>query len=296
VSSLSAWLVTGLPQLVAFGAVLGCGIATAGAICNLLVIEGTDLVHRSRFLCALHTMYGFASFVSPIAVGVILGWGFSWPWVVAAAMPLFLALGIFSAIALPSHAYREETTRSQGGFSFLEILVIVIFVFYVAAEVLTSMWMVPYLVEVRQLDAVTSGLYLSLFFLAMALSRFLCFFSLKAHQETIILFACGALFAIASVCAHAGWAWALPLTGLIGPFYPLFLSRVSRRFPLSAERLTLWILTFCQLSLALGHLFVGRLTDQWGIERTYLIPLGLMVLTFVGVIFYLREEGKPLLQ
>lgn len=292
VGAASSLVVTDFYRMLLLAVLLGSAIATAGAICNLLVFKGTDLVHRSRMLCGLHMMYGFGSFLAPTVAGHVLTAGFSWPTVVIVSVPFFAGLGVFAWLGFPREAGTGGAAPVHGRFTPLQILTIVTFVIYVAAEVLTSVWMVPYLVEVRKLSLLSATSYLSLFFLTMGLSRFLCFFSLKPQHESMVL--CGALifYGFFFTLGHAGYGWALPLTGIVGPFYPLYLARVSRRFSEQAARLTLWILACVQLSLAVAQFFVGRLADAWGLQKAYFLPLILMSLAFCCLLVYVQSENR----
>lgn len=288
----SALVVTDFYGMLLLAVLLGSAIATAGAICNLLVFKGTDQVHRSRMLCGLHMMYGFGSFLAPTVAGNVLTAGFSWPTVVIVTVPFFAGLGLFAWLGFPREAGTSGAAPVHGRFTALQVLTIFTFVIYVAAEVLTSVWMVPYLVEVRKLGLLSATRYLSLFFLMMGLSRFLCFFSLKPQHESLVFSGALILYGVFFSLGHAGYGWALPLTGIVGPFFPLFLARVSRRFSEQAARLTLWIMACVQLGLAAAQFFVGRLADAWGLQKTYFLPLILMSLAFCLQWVYVRSEGQ----
>jgi MFS family permease len=280
------------PRLILAAVFLGSAVSAFGAICNVLVIEGTDLAHRSRILCGLHMMYGFGSLAAPAIAGLMLENGRPWASILALAIPVVAAIGLFAIFGIPEEPREANRKPVTGSFSLMQGLVIGIFVLYVAGEVLTSVWMVPYLVEARGMELASAAWHLSGFFLAMGLSRCLCSFSLSPHHETGIVFgAFGAHVAFFSL-GRAGNDWALPLTGMVGPFFPVFLSRASRRFPERATHLTLLMLTFVQLSLAVCHWGMGRLTDSIGLVGAYYLPVILMALAACGFAAYLLGERR----
>jgi MFS family permease len=280
-----SYAVQGFVSLIVLAVLSGATVAGGGAICNVLVMEGTDLDRRSRIMCLLHAMYGVGSLIAPLVVSQLVSRGFSWPAVfTTAAVPLAVLIsGV--AISLPRHDPKqiEEGTPLKWP-SRLQALILFAFSIYVAGEVMTSMWMVTYLVEGKGLTVVTAAPYLTGFFLMMALTRLLCFFSIKPENERWILGLCLVLSMGGITLGLSGFLWGFSLAGALGPYFPLFLARVGRTFPTEARPLTLWILTSMQLTLALFHISIGKLTDSLGIQSAYWLSPGLL-LAALGLLF-----------
>jgi len=293
VAALYSFLVHGFFSLILLAVLVGGAVATMGAICNVLVMEGTDMHHRSRSMCALHMMYGFGSLVAPLVVRFFLERQISWPWIFISILPVIAITALLLKRVLPAHKKEKVQVSLSMHLTALQWLVIATFSIYVSAEVMSSMWMVTYLVESQHFSVAQAAPYLSGFFLAMALSRGFCFLSLRPSLEGVILALSLVLALFFFMLGRLGHLWAFPLVGLLGPYFPLYLSRVSRNFPLEAHRLTIWILSSVQLTLACFHLFVGKLTDRLGVEVAYWLPPILLVAALLMLgIFLISEKNR----
>jgi hypothetical protein len=125
----------------------------------------------------------------------------------------------------------------------------------------------------------------------MGITRLLCFLSLSARLETKLMLGCLAFAAGFFVLGHGGFLWGFCLAGVLGPFFPLLLARISRVFPEVAAKLTIWVLTVVQGTLAVLHLTVGWLTDRWGITHAYQLPAFFLLLALGTVAIYLWAEA-----
>ncbi|MSP19654.1 MAG: MFS transporter [Bdellovibrionales bacterium] len=286
--------VHGFFTLIPFSIFLGSALAVYGALSNLLIVRGSDLQSRSKIMCGLHMVYGMTSIVAPLVSGYFLSKGMSWSECLALVSVLLVGVLIFSAIKIPDEPHLEETNTSSLGLNGLQKWVVFVFCLYIAGEVLVSMWLVTFLVEAKTLSLSLSAKYLSLFFVVMTLTRGLCFLSFKEEQENRLLFLClmGALFFFG--LGYCGYLWAFPLVGVLGPFFPLFLARVSRVFHLQSKSVILWILAMGQVTLAGAHLLVGNLAGWMGIHRAFTLAGGLLFLSILGYLAYLPKERKYL--
>jgi MFS family permease len=279
--------------LAVLAVMLGVVLAFSGALCNVLVIQGTSLERRARIFCGLHFMYGFGSLFAPLALQFFLSREFHWPVVIAAATPLFAALFFYVGIAVPEVSPVAVQESPSSRLTRLQGLILLTFCIYVAGEVITSVWMVTYLVEARHFSVEAASPYLAGFFVMMCASRGLCFLSLKPTLEVWVISFSLILGSVFFALGLWGHCWAFSLVGIIGPFYPLVLARVTRSFPQQARALTLWILSSVQLTLGAAHMTIGRLTDMIGIETSYRVPFLLFLAALCGFLAYLQwERGR----
>ena len=92
--------------------------------------------------------------------------------------------------------------------------------------------------------------------------------------------------------ANGALIFLFPAAGIIGPFFPMMLARVSVIYNHSWQRLTVVILTTMQLALALSHLVLGAVFDQLGAQRAYLIPPLLLIFAGVGAWKFLKNDSE----
>lgn len=289
---IAARWVNGYAALCLYAIGLGMVIAALGAISNVLLIQGTDLSRRSRLFCALHMMYGFGSFLGPLSVSLLyFQRQTTWQATLFLGIPFVLVMLAMFAKEVRPDALINPQPKTANTLSRVQVVILLCFGIYVVGEVLTSMWMVSYLVSTG-IEESQANRYASLFFIAMGVSRLFCFFSFKAEQEVFFIVGSLLLAVFFALLGHFGHPWAFSLVGVFGPYFPLFIARVSRTFPEQASKMTIWILGFIQLSLAFAHLTLGKLSDTIGIQSAYWVPPAFLLMT-VGLFLYylLLEKG-----
>lgn len=282
--------VTGFSELLVFGAFLGFVLSSYSALSNLFIIHGTDLSSRSKTMCGLHMVYGLTSIISPLICDFFLSHGVSWWGCLASVIVLLVALLSWVNQKIPDEPPHSSVGKSSLKLNGLQRWVVLIFCLYITGEVLNSMWLVTYLVNSKGLSLGLSTRYLSAFFVVMTITRALCFVSLKEEQESRLLFCCliGSIFFM--VLGHLGMKWAFSLSGVLGPFFPLFLGRVTRVFHNQSKTITLWILGMGYVTLGLFHLGVGEMASVLGMERAYWLPALFIFLSILAYGVYLRWE------
>ncbi len=278
------------------GVIIACGSSSMGAMANVYVLKGTNLLHRGRFMAGLHTMYGLGAQAGPLAVAAFLSSGFSWQTVFTfASVPTFILTAfIFARVpkdqtsALPVEKIAEPP-HTSAHFKWLSLagLVVLMSAFYVAAEVLISNWMVTFLVETRGFTVERAAPYLSGYFWAIAITRGLCFVLHSRKAEKTLMWGSLTASLIFFSFGMAGNSICFPLAGVIGPFFPLMLSRMSHCIPEQAEAVSIRVMASMQLTLAVCNLSTGTLVDMIGAQRTYYLPalflVGTIVLNFIFV-------------
>jgi len=292
VTCLASYGVTNFFTMSLFAILLGGTLSCLSAFGSVFVIHGTDGARLARLFCGLHMMYGIGSFLGSMSVEFFLSLGFNWNAVFMAFLAPLSLLTAFLVFRIPSEPPQPGPPPTvPRGLSKVQLVILVAFCIYVAGEVMTSMWMVTFLVEAKGLTVTEATPYLTGFFLMMAVSRGLCFLHLRPRHELPILIGCLVVSILCSALGHSGWYWGFSLAGLLGPYFPLYLARVNRSFPEQARSLTLIILGSVQGSLLILNLVVGGLTDRIGIRMAYWLPPGLLAVAIMGLILYLAMES-----
>ena len=167
---------------------------------------------------------------------------------------------------------------------------------YVAAEIGIAAWIVEFLQQVKGFDIGASSLYLSLFFAAVMVGRFVGSFFVERIGYLLVML--GATLA-ATVCLAIGifgppaLAFFVPLTGLF--FSILFPTTTAAVSALHVENLgaILGVLfAFGGLGGALGPWFIGAAGDLVGIELGFALNLVYCVLMLVTLLVLWRGD-KP---
>jgi MFS family permease len=294
VTAVFSFYVAGLGSLVLLGMLVACTSASVGSTANLFILEGTEPLYRSRFYGLLHSMYGLGSQAAPLALGFCLSGSVDWRWLlVAIAVPILL-LGAWMQWGLKGVAVKPHESQAPRPFRWASVqgLLILAFSSYVAAEVLCSMWMVAYLVEVQGYGVEKATPYATGFFVVMMLTRLGCYWLQSEKIEAWIIRLCLPFGLGAFVLGLSGWPMGFALVGLIGPYFPLVLARISRVMPLEAPGLTLRILIVVQGVLAACHFGVGTLASTWGVAVAYRTPVFAFASAIALMHFYFRWESQ----
>jgi predicted MFS family arabinose efflux permease len=131
--------------------------------------------------------------------------------------------------------------------------------------------------------------YTSAFFASMLITRILCGAFARPRYHRIILWMSLSLSLCCFVIGRlTGWYWLLPLTGLFGPFFPLYVTWASLRFPERDRALVIWMLSGMQAALCVMNTVVGRVADAYGFKIAYWIP----ALMIISAMILLRATAR----
>jgi fucose permease len=155
------------------------------------------------------------------------------------------------------------------------------------------MWLSNFLVGAREIEPAAAAQRVSGFFAALTVSRILCWFFVKPSHERGLLIASLLVPLVCFVLGYAVDDWAFALVGLVGPFFPVYLARVSREFGRSWKTLTMWIFLGDQIGLATINLALGRAADLWDIERAFLAPPLMLAAALALVCLHLALAARP---
>ncbi len=282
-------------SLFLWGALLGGSISTMGTLSNILVQSSFDAERRGQMMSALHSLYGLSSFFAPWIAGVVLTNPENWQSLFAWTAPVAVALAslIFLKVRPSSTSETNSTQKQPMSIGALHGLSISVLVAYVIGEVLISTWMPAFLVQAYNLDIKDASFYTSMFFGVMLVTRIACVLWAKPryHRSLIwvSLFCSLVCFVLARI---TGWLWLLPFAGVFGPFFPLYVTWVSLRFPERDRSMIIWMLASMQAMLALMNYVVGKLADVTGFGTAYWLPAFMIVLAMILLkTLELRDRG-----
>jgi fucose permease len=286
---------------------MGISMVALGNMANLVTINGTPPAFRGRVLSGMHMMYGIGSLTAPLLASALLERSISWPWVLAGVVPVLLAgcvitgyagaqvktqpgEGDWSSVQGDVQVPAEKSPRDGARFGLPQTVVLLVFGSYVVGEVLAVMWLPAYLIEMSGMTAAETGPWVAAFFALMGLSRLACFLFATPKMEKLLLTTALLVPVAAFGLGLSGWIWAFPLAGLCGPFFPLFLARVSRTFAREWQALTVIVVIFIQVILAASHLILGNMIDWLGPQNAFLLPPVSMLLGVLTLSWFFRLE------
>ncbi|MCX6128339.1 MAG: MFS transporter, partial [Proteobacteria bacterium] len=268
-------------RLLGLGLLLGASVSLVGSLSSILTVRGTTPQTRSRVMSMQQVMYGLGSFAAPLLFSSLTYVHAPWWSLFSLASASFFFLGLLFIWLLPREEKAHAKQNLQNSFAKFDINfinIILVFMCYVAGEVLASMWMNSLLVDKHGLAPEVAAHYQVGFFILIGLTRFLCFLFVGPRLERLVLVTCLLFGSFFAFLGQQGFSWALPLIGVLGPFFPLTMARVSVQFPKTWQSMMIYIYVSIQTVLALMHFSVGRIADRFGLEQAFLLsPLCLML-------------------
>lgn len=308
---------------------LGGAITALGTTSNLLLVMGSDVktqpsqsagtspsasleasldtrsARRAKMLAGLHLMYGAGALTAPAIASLAFAKNLAWPWlflvpVALISMPVAWTMRLGPKRDRPKDRQSGSTSPSiWRGISATEWFIVGIFLAYVTGEVLTSMWMPSFLMDHFALEFDVANTVSAGFFLTFSTARLLVviFMRDRFHKPLVYLplILAGAIMLAGSFLSTRGnssspLVYLFPLAGIIGPFFPMMLARVSTIYHQTWQRLTVVILTTMQVALALSHVVLGAVFDELGAQRAYLIPPALLMIAGCGALLFLTRS------
>ncbi|MBC7532702.1 MAG: MFS transporter [Oligoflexus sp.] len=284
VPGIVAPFVDSVATLLLLGALMGSAVTLMGTMTNILTIKGSPSHLRGRHLSLQQMMYGIGSLLAPLAFRNLIRLDLDWSWMLVGCSVAIFILGIAFYILLPSEPFAPLPVQEKKKLSVQAYLVAALFAIYVGGEVLASMWMSTLIVGHQGKPPEVAAVYGMGFFALIGATRFLCFLFVKPKWETRILVASLIAGIIASILGQRGITTALPFIGLLGPFFPLCMARISRQFPDDWKAMTIYVFIAIQAMLALMHQSVGSIADVLGIENAFVLCPVLLTIA-LGLLF-----------
>ncbi len=253
-------------------AVLGIGFGFLGVTQNVIITEVTSPPITKKVLSGLHSMYGFASFLSPLLVSTFAIQSISWRYLfLGASLIIFLiAIGALTLSApLPSKDNVFKKPPRERGIFIVEsekMFFATILSSYVAMELLISTRLTTYLTVTYQWPLEWASNYLTYFFIALLLGRLLFSFFHPpiSTKKTLLISLMGSLLLIAFGLRIDPLY--LSLSGFfMAPFYPLAMALLAELFPQKISSTVSLSISMQSAFVILMNLLIGILSDHYGI-------------------------------
>ncbi len=290
--------VSGAGGLFVLAALMGGLGACFGTLTNILTMQGSTESVKGRLLTYSQMLGALAAIAGPLVLTAIGSIEFHWSWLIVMSAPFFVLVAIYVIRALPSRKQQMQdihVKEKQGRGTPLRgwhAFIIAIFCIFVAGEGLSTAWMVMYIQKMFHYSTSESSRYLIWFLLLVAGSRFLAGTFVRPRFEPHVLVLTLLLGITFSSLGAFGYVGALPLIGMTGPFFPLFLGRVCNLFPESWKQITVYVSLAMQIFIAICHYAMGTLAEKWGLEKMFAVIPMLFAITLVLMLFYLARERK----
>ncbi len=256
----------------------GFSIGLMGVIQNMLVVQEVPMGPlKNKVLSGLHSMYAASSLMAPVLVNFV-----AWLSLPATLWRLCFQIGAgFCAIIfalsfrgpdineklhLPTE--RVEPTQDLGA----QIFFAVALASYVLAEILVSSRMALFMRREYASDLASSSWYTAAFFVCLLLSRLLFTVWTPKLRLKVQLIASLGLTLVSLLVGIYLHPMGLALSGFfMGPFYPLMMVQLGQLFHGRVSQALSWAVSLSSLFVVLMHVFVGLVTDAWGLRTAFLL-------------------------
>lgn len=280
------------PLLLLSSALLGLGLAICTITMNILIMKGSTDELRRKLFSGLHAIYGLSSLLAPFILSGILKLGGDWKvyFLVAAALPVLVLLLTSKTDHLKT-AESESKTLEKGVPLKIRILFGLIFGCYVGSELVISSRLPYYLNTHLLIDEVTSGYYLSLFFLFLTIGRII--FSLKHFymRNEILLILSFLTTIICFFLGHQVHPFFLSLMGLFMSFaFPIALDYLVQVFNLKSDYMLTSVMTWIGIILGIVHFSFGMINESYGANIALLLSPLLSIISLSALILFLRGD------
>lgn len=261
---------------------------------NVLTSVSVPAERRSQAMAGLHSMYGLASLLAPLAAVAIVTTTRSWraPFVAMAVVPAIVWL--YSQVAIRREPVSAKERRREGQplsrhERKFHLWWAIVLGCCVLGEVMVSSRIALYFRREYGADLTESGLAATAFFAALFAGRVLATFwknPLPLVRQLQISFIGTGLLLVAGL---AWWPWALALSGFtIGPFYPVGIAYMTGRFRTHVDAAMAMAAGFQAVLTLVMHVTVGALADSFGMRLALTVG---PIAAFVGA-FLLTEFNR----
>lgn len=288
---LSSYFVDSIPRLYLWGAFLGGTVSVMGTVSNLFTQRSAPAHLRHRAMSGVHAAYGFASFFAPLIAAKVVSIPQHWPRLyLFALLPIALLMFVSFKVAPKESPKSGATTKQAVRLDFEHWLVIAVMVFYVAGEVISSMWMTTWAVANGH-TLQEGAAYTAMFFVLMTVTRLLCSFFVTARWMWVVMWSSLIVSALSFALGRVlNLPWLVAGMGCLGPFFPLYVSYVTVRYPDRDRTMVIWILSLMQGLLAIMNLSVGQLAVRFGIDVAYWLAPVMIVLALALLVLVRRQK------
>lgn len=280
---------------------LNVGLALNGVILNSAVpLLAGD--RKSQTVNRLHFMYGFGATSGQLLAALALGQGLTYPALFRSlALPLILLSTLARPLTYPKINFPEYDDQPLGKSQFHDprfYLLTLAMGLYIFAEIGLGNWLVDFLHVSQEMPAGQAGIYISLFFLALAVGRFFggaVVERVGAYASLVTACLLGASCVILGLVFGGGAYYLISLAGLFYSIvFPTAVVIISEIFHRDLAKITGQILTFNSLASMIYNQLVGWITDSWGFRYSiFLMPLAAIL---AALLFYLLWQKQKQVQ
>jgi MFS family permease len=256
---------------------------------------------RSRYL-SLQTLFAaVGSFLAPLLVAANIAGGLSWRWpFVETALAVVVLTAVVAMVRIPNASAGREDRAPLAAIlrNPNMILAAVLVFFYVATDLGFSYWLAEYFSAELGVSMRLSSAVVSVFLVGMMAGRLTTSWLVKRIATRSILLtglpiALLALIGFLLVPVAGIKAAFACLYGLgIGPVFPLIVAKASEEYPRQPGAVTGLLFGCVSLGGMVFPLLLGILASAFGIERSYLLCLSVLVVVIAGVLFWIRQRRQ----
>lgn len=268
----------GYYQFLCAALILGLAMGIKGIALNILIIQSTSAEIRRRVFAGMHSMYGIASLLAPIFLGILFKWGIGWKNYFIFLAILGVVVFFFSFFVKPiQYIFPEKLPANLAPKKILSYCFI--FALYVASEILISSRLVVYLNEIGGWDKATASYLLSGFFLCLLAGRVLFSVRTFKHSSHQLLSLSLIISIFISLIGILIYPPLLVLNGLsMSIFFPAGMDWIATSEGKNADYIMAKVMMSVSLGLVIMHFGFGILADFLGLSLSiWIIPLMLLL-------------------
>lgn len=275
--------VTTPSYLIVFAIAIGIAVTVMGTLSNIFVMEGAHPNSRARLMAGLHSFYGFGSVLSGIVVAAQSHSQADWRGIFILTAVLLTALLIpwLKKSSIREHTQMDDD-HMKGALRREDLLLCLPLTLYVIGEVGCSTWLVTFVTTTQELTHSQGSMLLSAFFAILALTRLIILFVSKPeHEKSWMRISTAAACVFFTLGLYVS-PYFLPLTGVFGPFFPIYVSRIREARPQTWQKVSMIGFAMMQAAMAIVHASLGSIVDQLGAALAYHVPLCFLVLAAIS--------------
>lgn len=273
----------GLILLVTSSFLLGLGVGIHSITVNLITNQHTSQNFRRRVFAGLHSMYGMASFLAPMAMSMASGYGVSWKQFFLCVGVSYLGLFFISFLFLSKVREKKTPMLTQATKVIKPIWPMgLMFSCYMCSEVIFSSRLVFYLSSVHGQD--NAGVYLSWFFALLLIGRLgFAFLPLPFSSLNLLKLSAGSALIVTTIGISL-WPQILPIVGLcMSYFFPCAMDLVAGYFELDElDQALAKVMIIVGGALVFFHVAFGQISNFLGANYSiWMIPLLLVIVLYI---------------
>jgi len=279
------------PAMVGLGLVLGAGGGMIDAALNVYAA----IQHGPRVLNWMHAAFGLGAAIGPLIMTAVLNSGLSWS--IGYLGVAFAQLGLAAGYAVlrgrfssGSASAASPSAMTAGGRALLKMplawLSVIIFLVYAGVEVTAGQWAYSLFTEGRGMPTVTAGVWVSAYWAALTVGRFVFGIVVSHVSVDALLRGCMLVAIVAAALLWLNAVWALAIVGLVlAPIFPSLIATTPARLgnQHTADAVG-WEVGGAVVGAALLPGGVGVLAARFGLEI-----VGPCLLAGACVLFVLHE-------